>query len=97
MIVLDILSNGIRVCRASVGEHGTVLAAVTWRSAPSDAQPPQREQVRLTVGGTSSLHDGYIRWAGQHLAVGDRITIQVIEVEDAEALRAPSTVDGTAA
>lgn len=92
MIVLDVFLNGNRVCRASVGDQGTVLAD-TWVRGRDIADPHQVERLRLDVGGTSSLHDGYRSWVGEDLAVGDRITIQVLEVDDAEVLRAPSTAD----
>lgn len=90
MIVLDVFVNGTRVCRASVGEQGTVLAAVSWVGGRDTADPHQVERPRLAVGGTSSLLDGYLRWAGQDLAVGDRVTIQVLDVDHVEDVRAPS-------
>jgi hypothetical protein len=73
MRAFQVYINGKRVCLAGIGDHGVLTAIASWVVAP------EREAMKLTVGGLISPTMEHLNWTGRHLRVGDEIKIKIIE------------------
>ncbi len=83
-IAFDVFVNGMKVCRAGVGELGVIAATVSWvRRAASKAGTARAssEELILDVGGLYNDAAGaniHPQWAHLHLAPGDRVSLRIV-------------------
>ncbi len=88
MLCLDIELNGEPYCRAGLGDEGVISAFVSWVKfgPPDDTVPVPPGSTLLTVSGFTGDHTG-VHWADQlrHLAIGDTVTIRVLESDTPDA------------
>jgi hypothetical protein len=73
--------NGQPFLTAGVGDDGVVAASVTWVGG----SPPRSTegQLKLCVGGIDGRSREHIQWSVPEIAVGDEITIRIIESNQA--------------
>jgi len=89
MTCFEVIINGKRVCIAGIGNDGVLVSAVTFvkqnKSAEETAETQEnndKEKLDLRVGGMANREGGareQLEWLNQDLAVGDEITIRIIE------------------
>lgn len=80
MIAFEVLLNGAKIYTIGVDDPGMVTAYVT-RERKRHAR---RMAVGLSATGADFAADGcveYLEWAGRPLAVGDVVTIRVVETD----------------
>ncbi|MGH7518997.1 MAG: hypothetical protein ACREOC_16285 [Gemmatimonadales bacterium] len=103
MIAFEISIDGQRKCTAGVPDVGVASVIANWvRRAsrdPTSGQPiPGRfeEELTLDVGGLSHDPDGgsvHLKWLQQPLKLGQRITLAIVETEEADPPRARDRED----
>jgi len=82
MIAFQVSLNGERLCTAGVGDKGVLSAIVTWVLRTADGVPSPSE-LSLSVGGLAA--DAHLEWpAPRHLAVGDEVTVRIVEAAEAD-------------
>lgn len=86
MIAFEVFVNGKKLCVAGVGDEGVLTSVLTFvrrsHSQPAAEESPGR--IDLHVGGLVSYPDHssqHVDWLNQDVAVGDEITIRVVETE----------------
>lgn len=89
MICLKVSINGAAFCVAGVGDHGCISAFVTWVDIEGDAGEPalpnQPGDVLLNVSGfTADQSPVHWRDIAHHLAVGDTVTVEVVDLASAD-------------
>jgi hypothetical protein len=83
MIALRVLHNGKEVCVAGLGEHGVLNADVSWVRVPRDSLPPAApEYFCLHIGGLHTPTKESRFWNAPEVALGDTITIEIVETEE---------------
>lgn len=83
MIVLDVSLNDHPLCRAGVGDHGTVIAMVGHSALRPTDDHPAREHLDLHVGGMRLDPEEHIRWVNLLLSPGDTIVIEIAKASEA--------------
>ena len=80
MICFEILKNGKRMCLAGGEDLSMLNSTVTWAQRPSKQEGGTEETIlNLSAIGTTNELQSH-RWLGEELiAVGDEITIRVVE------------------
>jgi hypothetical protein len=71
--------NGRNICTAGVGPEGVLTTSVYW--VGGGPRPDAHGDLRMHVGGLDSRTDEHVDWPVPELAVGDEVTIRIIEVE----------------
>jgi hypothetical protein len=74
-------ANDRKVCLAGIGDDGVLTAIVNWVARKGSGD------LYLTVGGLVSPVSEYVTWVRQDLAVGDIITIKVVEASSTDVPR----------
>jgi len=93
MICFDVNLNGQRLCRAGVGESGTITTFVSWTGgAPLSPVPRGRTTAglsRLSVGGAfgSLERQEYPQWVERQIRPGDTVSITVVKANSADRYR----------
>ena len=82
MIALRVLHNGKEVCVAGIGEQGVLNAGVSWARVVRDSPPAAREDLSLHIGALLMPTDEHRGWNTPEVAVGDTITIEIVETEE---------------
>ena len=86
MVAFRVHHNGTEVCTASVGPVGVLMAGLTWvRRVGDAARVPanESEQVECSLN-VSALHsptNEHRTWDCPELRLGDRVEIEIIEVD----------------
>lgn len=83
MIVLDVSLNDHLLCRAGVGDDGTVSAIVGHSAVRSTDDHPAREHLDLHVGGMRLAPEEHLRWVNLLLSPGDTVVIEIAEASEA--------------
>ena len=78
MTAFEINVNGRHVATIGVGGAGMLTAAVGWGQAPGGMS----HAPRLTGGGLDILRNEQVRWAMPEIALGDEVTIRVVESDE---------------
>lgn len=90
MLCLEIAVNGAPYARAGLGDEGVISAFVSWVKVgpPDDSVPVPPGSTLLTVSGFTADQTA-VHWGDQlrHLAVGDEVTIRVIDSDEPDAPR----------
>src|SRR5215470_10108550 len=94
MTCFEVIINGKRLCIAGIGNDGVLASAVTFvkrnKSAEETTETQQNndfEKLDLRVGGMANREGGareQLEWLNQCLAVGDEITIRIIETSECD-------------
>jgi hypothetical protein len=86
--------NGRHVCTAGIGPNGVLSTILSWVGG-GPALGVEGE-FRLHVGGLDTRTDEHVKWITPELAVGDEVTVRVVEVEqvDPEVSRHKAQRDG---
>jgi hypothetical protein len=81
---LEVQLNGKKLCTAGIDQAGVLNAMVdvVWR------KPKAEYAMHLRVGGMQG--DQHLRWAAAELAVGDEISVRIVE---APTIDTPSPVE----
>ncbi len=86
MKALEIYINGQQRCIAGIGELGVITAIIHWvkreREVLTKRKDLEDEELAIRVGGSFTAPDGVtesLEWIGETLAIGDEITIKIIE------------------
>lgn len=93
MICFDVGLNGRRLCRAGVGESGTITTFVSWTGgAPLCPKPRGRTKaglLQLSVGGAfgSLERQEYPQWVERQIKPGDTVSITVVKADSADRYR----------
>jgi hypothetical protein len=93
MKAFTVLVNGRKVATFGIGASGVLSAVVHWLSG----HPPTTDgSFLMMLGGldnTAGPHGEHVRWPAPPLALGDEVTIRLVEVEqvDPPSSREPST------
>jgi hypothetical protein len=87
MLVFDVFVNGKAMCRAGAGE-GVLTAIASWLGSTNARGKPRPETISLHVSGIVNP-DQHVTWLDQFpVKRGDKITIEVLEAENADEPRA---------
>ena len=94
MKCFEVTINGKKVCTAGVGDDGVLVGAVTFlkrnnsSEEAGDAQPDNDSaSLDVRVGGLANRGPGVteqVEWLHQNLAVGDEITIKIVEAAECD-------------
>jgi hypothetical protein len=86
--------NGRHVCTAGIGPNGVLSTMLTWVGGGPRRDP--EGAFHFSVGGLDSRTDEHVDWTTPELAVGDEVTVRVVEVEqiDPEVSRRKAQRDG---
>ncbi len=88
MISYEVELNRERICRAGVGEHGSLVAGLRWRGHRSPSfQLSDQEGVILQVCGFVEGEQGteeVLEWVECGLSVGDEVTFRVVRAGEAD-------------
>jgi hypothetical protein len=83
MLCFEVSLNGSKLCTAGVGGDGVLTAILSW--AGSSRPEWSARKPDLHVGGlVGSVHVGWLSESSLELEVGDEVSIQVVESEDAD-------------
>jgi hypothetical protein len=82
MIAFRVLHNGKEVCIAGIGEQGVLDATVHWVRVVRDSPPAAEQDIALQIGGLDFPTKEHRHWNAPDLAVGDTVTIQVVQAEE---------------
>jgi hypothetical protein len=92
MVALEIRINGKVAYTIGVGARGTLSANVSWVHVDRKAGPPH-EEAWLSAQGSPGVHGEPLSWPHTSLAMGDEVTIRLIESEQIdEGLPLPSPI-----
>jgi hypothetical protein len=90
MICFDIDLNGKRLCRAGVGESGTIYSSVFWGGG-SPHSPKRRGRTKagameLAVTGALGALERQVhwQWIERQLRPGDTISITIVKADSAD-------------
>jgi hypothetical protein len=89
LIAFEVERNGKRLCLAGVGA-GVLTVGLTWvgrRTRGDDQQEPHDSAISLHIGGLEAWGDDAgqnLRWLDEPLAIGDLISVRVLEVSVAD-------------
>lgn len=90
MICFDIDLNGKRLCRAGVGESGTIYSSVLWVGG-SPHSPKHRGRTNsgvLELGVTGALgsleRQVHRQWVERQLRPGDTVSIRIVNADSAD-------------
>jgi hypothetical protein len=67
--------NGKQLCTAGIGANGVLSAIVDWVGRGDLGE------FHMHVGGLDSASDEHVRWQVPEIAVGDEITIRLVEAD----------------
>jgi hypothetical protein len=81
MRAFEVYSNNRKLCLAGIGEDGVLTAIVNWVAKKG------RGDLFLTVGGLVSPVGEHVNWVRQDLAVGDVITVKIVEASSSDVPR----------
>lgn len=81
MRAFEVYSNDRKLCVAGIGDDGVLTAIVNWVAKEGSGD------LFLTVGGLVSPVSEFVNWVRQDLAVGDTITVKIVETSSADAPR----------
>jgi hypothetical protein len=87
MIAFKLSINGEYICTAGVRAFGVLSASITCvRRKPENGRDGKTIEEELTVdlGGLDSESKEHLKWWGQCLRVGDRLSIEVVETKRAD-------------
>lgn len=89
MKCFEVIINGERVCTAGVGDDGVLTGIVSFvkRSHSSEAQDDRdSESLDLRIGGLANRGSAteHLEWLNRKLAVGDEITIKIVEAAECD-------------
>ena len=100
MICFDIDLNGKRLCRAGVGESGTIYSGVLWVGG-SPQSPKRRGRTRAgtlelaVTGALGSLEQQIHRqWIERQLRPGDTVSITIVRADSADRPRREQVITG---
>ena len=74
--------NGRPLCTAGIGPHGVLTANVYWVGGGS--QRMAEGHFGFHVGGLDSRSGEHVNWETPELKVGDKVTVEIIETEQAD-------------
>lgn len=80
----QVLMNGRALCTAGVDDIGVLITTLAWvkrkRRADDEVQGDADilESHWLTVGGSDSVSDVFLKWSEEPLNPGDEITIRIL-------------------
>lgn len=86
VIAFQVSVNGEIVCTAGIENFGVVSAILTWvRRRPEQARDGVdiEEELTVEVGGLDTrdpLASEHLKWLGRSLAVGDSVTVRIVDV-----------------
>jgi len=95
MTCFDVYVNDVHVCTAGIREFGAISAILTWvrrdpKKKPQDLPDKlwNRDEVLTFDVAGSSADDHSVRqrleWISQHLHVGDRIRIDIVDADNCD-------------
>jgi len=84
MLAFEVHLNGKKVCTAGIGEPGVISSIITWVLGDGKGRPSEQEQVGVRVGGLISRTEQHVTWFNRPLRRGDKISIRIVEVDDAD-------------
>ena len=74
------LVNGQKIATLGIGDSGVLTTIVHWVGRPSG----ECGGFRMHLGGLDSAAQEHVRWPAPPLAVGDEVTIRLLEVEQVD-------------
>jgi len=74
--------NGRRLCTAGIGLDGVLTTIVNW--VGSGTQRDSGGHFGFHVGGLDSRTGEHVNWTTPQLKVGDRVTVEIVEVEEVD-------------
>jgi hypothetical protein len=88
MRALVLYINGKKVVTAGVNSRGVLAANITWVNVDKPAIGPKRsggnESVGVSLGGLDTAADEHATWCKRQLKVGDKVCVEVVEVESVD-------------
>ena len=87
MIAFKLSINGAYICTAGVRDFGVLSAIITWvrRKAENGRDGKTiEEELTAELGGLDGEPKEHLKWWGQRLRVGDRVSIEVVEAKRAD-------------
>lgn len=82
MKCFEITINGVKVCTAGIGDDGVLTSIMSLGKRKNDS-----EMLDLRVGGLAHREAGateQLEWINQNLAVGDEVTIKIVEASECD-------------
>lgn len=93
MKCFEVTINGVKVCTAGIGDAGVLTSILSFVKQNTDT-----ETLELRVGGLANRETGMteqLEWLIQTLAVGDEVTIKIVEARECdEPISTEATVSG---
>ena len=86
MRAFEVYLNDQKLCLGGVGDDGVLTTIVNWVAKNG------RGDLFLTVGGLVSSVE-FVNWAREALAVGDIVTVKIVEANSTDAPRARKRAD----
>jgi Uma2 family endonuclease len=81
MKAFTVFVNGQKVATLGIGNGGVLSAIVNWVGGRFRAEGGE---FRLHLGGLDSVAREHLRWPAPPLAVGDEVTVRLLEVENVD-------------
>ncbi len=81
MRAFEVYSNDRKLCVAGIGDDGVLTAIVNWVAEKGNGD------LFLTVAGLVSPVSEHVNWVRQDLAVGDTITVKIVEASSTDVPR----------
>lgn len=91
MIAFEIRLNGKKLCTAGINAmHGLLESCISWSKRDLSSLPEENrnvvsaEDIKITVGGQARFspnHYESLKWKGFKLAVGDEVSIKIVETD----------------
>jgi len=81
MRAFEVYSNDRKLCVAGIGDDGVLTAIVNWVAKKGNGD------LFLTVGGLVTPVREHVNWVRQDLAVGDTITVKIVEASSTDVPR----------
>lgn len=75
--------NGRHICTAGIGLDGVLSTILSW--AGGEPHLGAEGEFHLHIGGLDCRTDEHLNWPAPEVAVGDEITIRIIEAEHVDA------------
>lgn len=84
MLCFEVEINREQICTTGIGEFGYLTSALSWRRSrkPNPSPVLEERSAVLSVGGvieTEPDTDEVLEWVERDLAVGDEVTIRIVE------------------
>jgi hypothetical protein len=77
--------NGKRVTLAGIGNTGVLGVTLDWVGGKSLEGGDLEERLKLSIGGLDTRTSKHVYWDSPGIAVGDEISIKIVEAETADA------------